>query len=211
MCENLTHKKLKEICKYEHISCSGTKGELCSRIVKHIDNLDENKTQSRKGVYSPEKYFDGLSPKEREKRLKEIRKGSKTKSDDSSAYKPFITDFKDGKKRKTKTSSYTQAFKDMFPDVSSLEEASKATGIPVDILKKVYDRGLAAWRTGHRPGATQGQWAYARVYSFIMKGCTYYFPDHLLAQEAIKRSSKAKQHWDSVTCICKKGCVQGKR
>jgi len=29
---------------------------------------------------------------------------------------------------------------------------------------------MAAWRTGHRPGAGQEQWAYARVNSFITKG-----------------------------------------
>jgi len=39
----------------------------------------------------------------------------------------------------------------------------------IDILKQVYNRGLAAYKTGHRPGATQGQWAMARVNSFITK------------------------------------------
>jgi len=29
---------------------------------------------------------------------------------------------------------------------------------------------MAAWKTGHRPGANQQQWAYARVNSFITKG-----------------------------------------
>ena len=38
------------------------------------------------------------------------------------------------------------------------------------ILKKVYDRGMAAWRTGHRPGTTPQQWAFARVNSFITGG-----------------------------------------
>ena len=37
------------------------------------------------------------------------------------------------------------------------------------ILKKVYDRGMAAWRGGHRPGTTQVQWALARVNSFVTK------------------------------------------
>ena len=37
-------------------------------------------------------------------------------------------------------------------------------------LKKVYDRGMAAWRTGHRPGTTPQQWAFARVNSFITGG-----------------------------------------
>ena len=36
-------------------------------------------------------------------------------------------------------------------------------------LKKVFDRGMAAWKGGHRPGASQHQWAFARVNSFITK------------------------------------------
>ena len=31
---------------------------------------------------------------------------------------------------------------------------------------------MAAWKTGHRPGATQHQWGYARVNSFIVGGPT---------------------------------------
>ncbi|MEK9696738.1 MAG: DUF5824 family protein, partial [Candidatus Poseidoniales archaeon] len=40
------------------------------------------------------------------------------------------------------------------------------------ILKQVYNRGMAAWKTGHRPGASQQQWAYARVNSFLTGGKT---------------------------------------
>lgn len=53
---------------------------------------------------------------------------------------------------------------------TALKGKAEKSGIPYGILKKVYDRGMAAWRTGHRPGATQEQWAYARVNSFITKG-----------------------------------------
>ena len=41
--------------------------------------------------------------------------------------------------------------------------------MPYGILKKVYDRGMAAWKTGHRPGTTPQQWAFARVNSFVTK------------------------------------------
>jgi hypothetical protein len=33
-------------------------------------------------------------------------------------------------------------------------------------------RGMAAWKTGHRPGANQEQWGYARVNSFLTGGKT---------------------------------------
>lgn len=47
-------------------------------------------------------------------------------------------------------------------------KASKS-GISVDTLKKVYNRGVAAWKTGHRPGTTPQQWGMARVNAFIVK------------------------------------------
>ena len=52
----------------------------------------------------------------------------------------------------------------------SLKDKAEKTGIPYGILKKVYDRGVAAWRTGHRPGTTPSQWGLARVNSFATKG-----------------------------------------
>ena len=54
--------------------------------------------------------------------------------------------------------------------IAGLEKKSKESGISYSILKQVYDRGMAAWKTGHRPGASQQQWAFARVNSFITKG-----------------------------------------
>ena len=43
--------------------------------------------------------------------------------------------------------------------IAGLVKKAEKTGIPYGILKKVYDRGMAAWKGGHRPGATQHQWA----------------------------------------------------
>ena len=53
--------------------------------------------------------------------------------------------------------------------IKGLQNKAKKTGMPYNILKKVYDRGMAAWKGGHRPGATQQQWAFARVNSFVTK------------------------------------------
>ena len=54
---------------------------------------------------------------------------------------------------------------------------------------------MAAWRTGHRPGATQQQWGYARVSSFLLKGKTYHTTDADLATEAKKASAGARKWW----------------
>ena len=53
--------------------------------------------------------------------------------------------------------------------IAGLVNKAKKSGMPYSILKKVYDRGLAAYKTGHRPGTTAPQWAMARVNSFVTK------------------------------------------
>ena len=53
--------------------------------------------------------------------------------------------------------------------IEGLVTKAKKSGMPYGILKKVYDRGMAAYKTGHRPGTTAQQWAFARVNSFTTK------------------------------------------
>ena len=114
-------------------------------------------------VYAPLKYFRGLATaRDVETRYKKMLK---------SDFKPFETNasVKTGRK-----SSYTSRFKKKFPGVGgNLGDIARATGIPRSTLQTVYDRGLAAWRTGHRPGASPQAWAYARVYSYVLRGKTY--------------------------------------
>jgi hypothetical protein len=49
----------------------------------------------------------------------------------------------------------------------ALSNKAKKSGISKGILRQVYNRGKAAWNSGHRPGVSQDQWAYGRVNSFI--------------------------------------------
>jgi hypothetical protein len=56
--------------------------------------------------------------------------------------------------------------------IAGLVKKSEKSGISYGILKQVYNRGMAAWKTGHRPGTTPQQWAFARVNSFITGGKT---------------------------------------
>jgi len=51
----------------------------------------------------------------------------------------------------------------------ALKKKSEATGISIGILRAVMRRGMGAWKSGHRPGATQEQWGYARINSFVTK------------------------------------------
>ena len=57
----------------------------------------------------------------------------------------------------------------LYENEKGLKNKAEKSGMPLGILKQVYNRGLAAYKTGHRPGATAPQWAMARVNSFVTK------------------------------------------
>ena len=67
---------------------------------------------------------------------------------------------------------------------SSIAAKAKKSGVSVGTLRKVYNRGVAAWNSGHRPGTTPQQWGHARVNSYINKGKTYHTADKDLREEA---------------------------
>ena len=57
----------------------------------------------------------------------------------------------------------------LYEAIAAVKNKAKKTGMPYSILKQVYNRGMAAWKGGHRPGTTPQQWAMARVNSFVTK------------------------------------------
>ena len=141
----------------------------------------------------PHKYYAGLTKKQSAERRKEILQFSKLHWKDPRAY----VGFKTNKYGKRKTSSYTAKFRKLFPDAKSLKEKAEATGVPQSILKTVYNRGMGAWRTGHRPGATEQQWGYARVHSFLLCGKTYYGPDSDQVRLARETSASARKWFEN--------------
>jgi hypothetical protein len=52
---------------------------------------------------------------------------------------------------------------------TGLKKKADQTGVSLPLLRLVMRRGMAAWKSGHRPGAGQEQWGYARVNSFLTK------------------------------------------
>ena len=128
-------------------------------------------------VYFPTKYFKGLSTRKTKQRRGELTRRRTMSFKNPKAYVPFKTD----KGVKTRKSSYTERFHKKYPGATSIPEISNVTGIPASTLRTVYNRGMAAWRTGHRPGASQQAWGMARVYSFALKGKTWKTADKDLA------------------------------
>ena len=124
-----------------------------------------------KSTDQPKKYVSGLTSKQKKSHDKHLEKQGKKSDSDKSAYKQSPAD----KVAKTKPSKHTNKFKQMYGEdylnekIKGLETKAKKSGMPYGILKKVYDRGMAAWKGGHRPGTTPQQWAFARVNSFTTK------------------------------------------
>ena len=131
-------------------------------------------------VYTPIRYFQGLKTKaqmkQRIKTMYQFIQEAKKNPKKTKFIKPFKTD----KGIKTKKSSWTVAFykkygdkmkilKKKYPNWDHFKKVAKVTGMKKSILKKAYDRGVGAYKTGHRPGATAEQWGYARMYSLIMR------------------------------------------
>ena len=145
-------------------------------------------------MYLPKRYFTGLSQTKRALRKKELAKRSKLSWKTQKAYRPFKTDIG----VKTRKSKYNLTWKKMFPDVTSIEGAAKVTGVPANLIKESYNRGVAAWRTGHRPGATKEQWGIARYRSMLLCGKTHYSTDSDLVRKA-KKTARARR-WFNKTC-----------
>jgi len=188
--DGTTHKKwlyeiqLAEDCwdGYKQVGMKKKNGKDVPNCVPVGEKQDKD-IKDKKGT-QPAKYFakdaegDEMSKSTKDKRDAHFRKQAKKDDDTKSAYKPAPGDAT----AKTKPSKYTNKMKKMFPDLykemidenatKSLQKKADASGISLSILKKVFDRGMAAWKGGHRPGTTAVQWGHARVNSFISGGKT---------------------------------------
>jgi hypothetical protein len=151
---------------------------VATGAVVTIEQGGSTNPSSRGGGLIPFKYLSGLSTRKKTQRRREITRRAKMSYKNPAAYRPFATD----KGTQRKPSSYTSRFHSKYPGVTGLPAIAKATGVPQSVLEKVYNRGLAAWRTGHRPGASQHAWAMARVYSFVLHGKTWRTADADLAR-----------------------------
>ena len=125
----------------------------------------------------PETYRKGLTDKEQDIAKREARETMKKAKGKGVSSKELYKDWESDKsfrKRagKLPKSKATLAYENQFKEKPSgpdtaLKNKSKESGISLTILREVFERGMAAWRSGHRPGVAPQQWAHARVNSFI--------------------------------------------
>lgn len=201
---DISLRKLKLYCKMSNLKCSSEKDK--DEIIKEI------KSNLKKYSFAP-RYLRDLNRDEKTLKKFEIRyntlleRQNKKEGKEKKDYKESISDKlynkrksvkkskKISKSKKRKLSKYTRKWNKIYK-TKSMKGKSKVSGVPLPILKKVYNKGLAAWRgSAHRPGARQHEWGVSRVNSFLTCGKTWEFPDHLLAKEAMKKSKKARNFW----------------
>ena len=129
---------------------------------KHVGDSDAKTTTSK----HTKKYRDvfGEAQVDSAKAKIDREKASDAKKHDRMMDRARTSDTKSKNKETNESFDLTESAE------AALRKKADKTGISYGILKKVYDRGMAAWRTGHRPGANQQQWAFARVNSFATKG-----------------------------------------
>jgi hypothetical protein len=197
---------------HKQVGMKKKNGKMVPNCVPKDEEVSEKEDpdlKKKKGT-QPAKYFakdaegDEMAKSTKDKRDAHFKKQAKKDDDTKSAYKPAPGDAT----AKTKPSKYTNKMKKLFPDLykemvdesatKSLQKKADASGISLSILKKVFDRGLAAWKGGHRPGTTAVQWGHARVNSFISGGKTRTTGDadlwkqHKGKSEGFKQDSKLK-------------------
>jgi hypothetical protein len=212
--------------------------ESFSDFVKKINEVKQDKDVNDKDGTQPAKYYAG-----------DMAKSTKDKRD--AHFKKKKSGPAPGDSAKTKPSTHTKKFKQMFGEVlpagadqgdyiddfqksdapqfkgkskekrkemaiaaylskneeveldekiEGLVNKAEKSGMPYSILKKVYDRGMAAFKTGHRPGATAQQWAFARVNSFTTKSAgTWGKADADLAKQVEMVESVELNEWGEVT------------
>jgi hypothetical protein len=109
------------------------------------------------------KYTEGLDKKTALRRAAAQR--LKTKQYEAGDKKAFKQDLPGDEKPAKKESKYNEG-----EGAGSLEDIAEKYNAPISALRKIYNKGLAAWSSsGHRPGASQHGWGRARVMS-VLKG-----------------------------------------
>ncbi len=171
--------KIDEKTQYEYGTKAGADAYKRATPGQPVEGREDPDIGHRKGS-QPAGYYKGLKKGTKDKRAAHFKKYGKMDDDDPRAYKKAPGDAT----AKTKPSKHTKKFAQMFGEdemksfkahldeqnvKAALKKKAEKSGMPYGILKKVFDRGVAAWRTGHRPGTNPTQWGLARVNSFATK------------------------------------------
>ena len=161
---NYNRKLPEEAQKKDHQTISYvTHGGQKGKVQVHKDNAFKALNHYRKNNKSAQ--FEAMSPESQKAHSQMFKAAAKKKHD---------ADAQAEREKRLKAKGWVKNDRGGMSKVTEEGDSSFAakaakSGISVGTLKKVYNRGVAAWKTGHRPGTTPSQWGHARVNAFIAK------------------------------------------
>jgi DNA-directed RNA polymerase subunit M/transcription elongation factor TFIIS len=159
-----------------------------------------NNPRTPEGRKVPKRYLKGLNKTEKAIAKYEVDRGYKYDINDPEAYEDWKSDIM-AKARGMETApsrfklKFIKKYGPLPKGKDLVSRLAKATGIKKQYVQKAYDKGLAAWRGGHRPGTVQHQWASGRAYALVMGAPTSTGkgkPDFQLAVKAGVRDKNGK-------------------
>lgn len=137
------------------------------------------------------KYSNKYLPKSLSKKDQKKQKRSLNKSRRDYLSKKYYTRPK-VKSYKSKPSSWTKKFHELYPNAKSYSQISKVTGIPTKALKAVVRKGRGAYySSGSRPNQTAESWGKARMYSYILGGKTRKIDNEITKKYNVKFKHKS--------------------
>jgi len=133
--------------------------------MKLINKMKKASPAAKKALEAPSRVDNKDDKKVNELTIADVRKATEK------AKKRQEKERKATGKTSTSTTDLAARNESFITEKAKKGLAAKAekSGMPQSVLRSVYNRGMAAWKTGHRPGTTPQQWAMARVNSFTTK------------------------------------------
>jgi len=138
-----------------------------SRRNEETESLEELKQSTMKSYIGKAQKQVTDTEKFRDYQNKSMGKMNLSKADKDFVNKKMDKDTL--KRRQGIKTAMSKMNKEETFDEGAIADKAKKSGISAATLRKVYNRGMAAWKTGHRPGTTPQQWGHARVNAFITK------------------------------------------
>jgi len=137
-----------------------------------LDDVEHLEEKCGAGEFGTKKltaqYKKDTPGQKEEKKYSDMNAKQKAAHDKERPNAPESKHTKNFKKKFGEMKSFSQSLEEADAKAALMKKADK-TGMPYGILKKVFDRGYAAWKSSHRPGTNPTQWGLARVNSFATK------------------------------------------
>lgn len=151
--------------------------KIAARLLPRIQQAESKRLSS----FTKGKQLKNLGAKERKDMNEEI----------NNKFGKKVKDFKSNKK--TQIKMYNKFSEEALAESSiykSLAKKANKSGVDIEILGEVFDRGLEAWTEDQ--SVSREQYAFARVNSFINKGKSYFNEDVDLHEESKNTPSVKK-------------------